>query len=461
MSVQSVSTYSVSASSSEVAANSVEKKDTLDSSLMSLLRQISGMLKQHEENTTGNNKKNNQPVTRSASGDTPAVSDTPSSTGSAGGKTAGTSSTASQMGTNSSNSSDTGRQTLAADHGWGAQGGGTTGGAKATQANVYTVSNRQQLIDALGGNNKTNGTNNTPKIIYIKGTIDMNLGADGKEMTKAQYGSEQAQLAQVMAKVGSNTSIVGLGANAGIINGGLDVSNSHNDIIRNVNFASPYDFFQGKDAEGNPHGRVYSIEAKGTTNLWVDHNTFKDGTAPAGGGITGDQIDFTNGANYGTFSYNQFDSHNKSILIGSSDSTTSDAGKLNVTIDHNEFSDITQRAPRVRYGHVEVANNLYNVSASSQHSYQYSMGVGKDAHITSQNNAFETTGVNASALVKNFGSGGGLTDSGTLVNGKAVNLSTGSGQNAAGAGAIKLDATANVAAIVQSSAGAGNLGKGD
>ncbi|KAE8754887.1 hypothetical protein FSO04_37320 [Paraburkholderia madseniana] len=70
-----------------------------------------------------------------------------------------------------------------------------------------------------------------------------------------------------MANVGSNTTIIGAGSNAKIINGGFNLSNSHNDIVRNLNFQSPNHFFPGKDAEGDPHGRAYSIEAKGTTNL--------------------------------------------------------------------------------------------------------------------------------------------------------------------------------------------------
>ncbi len=59
---------------------------------------------------------------------------------------------------------DLGRQTLGTNDGWGAAFGGTTGGAKASSSNVYTVSNRKQLVSALGGS-----ANSTPKIIYIQG----------------------------------------------------------------------------------------------------------------------------------------------------------------------------------------------------------------------------------------------------------------------------------------------------
>jgi pectate lyase len=357
-------------------------------------------------------------------------------------------------------SGDHSRETLAAGHGWGAQNGGVTGGSKADAAHVYTVSTREQLLAALGGNNATNGSNATPKIIQIKGNIDLNVDSNGKELAKGDFANEKAQLAHDMLNVGSNTTIIGLGANAGISGGGFNLSNQHNIIVRNLAMTSPFDFFPGKDAEGNPHGRVYSIEAKGTQNLWVDHNTFKDGATPSGA-ISGDQLDFTDGANYATVSYNQFQSHNKSILIGSSDGMTSDRGKLNVTIDHNLFAGVSQRDPRVRFGNVEVANNLYQDSSSQANRFQYNLGVGVESKITSQNNAFETNGVNEENLVKRFGASGHLTDSGSLVNGRSVDLSSSPTGSGPGAGSIAhLDPTNEVAAIVLAQSGAGKIDLG-
>ncbi len=384
----------------------------------------------------------------------------------AAGSAAGTAAAASQASApnataSTSTSGDHSRETLAAGHGWGAKNGGVTGGSKADASHVYTVSTRAQLIAALGGNNATNGSNSTPKIIRIEGNIDLNADSSGKEMSKSDFANENAQLQHDMMNVGSNTTIIGVGNNAGISGGGFNLSNQHNIIIRNLNMTSPFDFFPGKDAEGNPHGRVYSIEAKGTQNLWVDHNTFKDGTTPPGS-VSGDQLDFTDGANYATVSNNQFLSHNKSILIGSSDGMTSDKGKLNVTIDHNLFAGVSQRDPRVRFGNVEVANNLYQDSSSQANRFQYNLGVGVDSNITSQNNAFETNGVSTGSLVKRFGNSGHLTDSGSLVNGQAANLSSSPTGSGPGAGGIAhLDATSDVAAKVLAQSGAGRLGLGD
>ncbi|KAE8754888.1 hypothetical protein FSO04_37325 [Paraburkholderia madseniana] len=67
-------------------------------------------------------------------------------------------------------------------YGWCAQNGGGTGGLAADNAHAYTVTDRDQLIAALGGNN-------TPKIICIEGTIDMNADSNGNQMTKAHIGN--------------------------------------------------------------------------------------------------------------------------------------------------------------------------------------------------------------------------------------------------------------------------------
>ena len=61
--------------------------------------------------------------------------------------------------------------------------------------------------------------------------------------------------------------------------------------------------------------------------------------------------------------------------------------------------------------------------------------LGVDANVTSQNNAFETKDISEQRLVKRFGSSGHLTDTGSFVNGKPVDLSsspTGSGPGAGG-----------------------------
>lgn len=52
----------------------------------------------------------------------------------------------------------------------------------AANTHIYTVSNRADLMNVLGNQN-----NQTAKIIYISGTIDMNIGSNGKTLTAADY----------------------------------------------------------------------------------------------------------------------------------------------------------------------------------------------------------------------------------------------------------------------------------
>src|SRR3954467_13382483 len=73
-----------------------------------------------------------------------------------------------------------GRQALPANDGWAAAGAGTTGGSTADDAHVTVVRNRAELVAALGGDNATNTTNATPKIVYVSGKIDLRVDAGNK-----------------------------------------------------------------------------------------------------------------------------------------------------------------------------------------------------------------------------------------------------------------------------------------
>ncbi|MEV6812436.1 pectate lyase, partial [Micromonospora sp. NPDC051296] len=73
-----------------------------------------------------------------------------------------------------------GRHTLPAGDGWAAAGPGTTGGSAAAADRVHVATTRAELVAALGGDNATNVTDATPKIVYVKGTIDGFEGADGR-----------------------------------------------------------------------------------------------------------------------------------------------------------------------------------------------------------------------------------------------------------------------------------------
>ena len=176
-------------------------------------------------------------------------------------------------------------------------------------------------------------------------------------------------------------------------------------------------------------------------------------------------LDIKGGSDYVTASYNVFDQHDKNNLVGSSDSTTSDDGHLTVTFHHNRFTDVTERAPRVRFGRVHVYNNFYEGDRSrAAYPHLYSIGVGYKAQILSEQNAFDIVGASTCPhIVKNPGSSsktGAITDTGSLLNGAALNVATGC-SFAAASWTIPYTYTAspaaNVKALVVPAAGVGKL----
>ena len=201
--------------------------------------------------------------------------------------------------------------------GWAGTNGGTTGGAAAPSTAIYKVSSARQLVDAL----KAQGDN--PKIIKLYGTID---------------------------PTGSNTTLIGVGSDAKLVNTNLVVNGKKNVIIRNLNINLPCDLFPVWDpndgSTGNWNSEYDGVTILASTNVWVDHNVFTD--APK----TDDQLPIENGmlkqchdgaldvknaSDYVTVSNNRFELHEKNNLVGSSDSRTTDDGHLTVTFNNNHY----------------------------------------------------------------------------------------------------------------------------
>ncbi|HET9445686.1 MAG TPA: hypothetical protein VFO35_05475 [Steroidobacteraceae bacterium] len=341
------------------------------------------------------------------------------------------------------NQRDLGRETLHPENGWAASGSGVTGGSAAVDAQIYTVTNRAELIAALnnGVTSSTSPSNpsNEPKIIYVKGAIDANVDDANQPLTCPDYyrngftieqflatfdpavwgrnppsgpveaarvASQQAQQARVRIRPGSNTTIVGLGRDATIrgawldIRGTAGVANSRtNIIVRNITFQDTFDCFPAwaptDGALGAWNSQYDSISLRDTNNVWIDHNTFEDratadSTLPLRFGVIfqvhDGLLDITNASDLVTVSWNRFRNHDKMMLIGSSDTAAADRGKLRVTLHHNLFDGVGQRAPRVRFGQVHVYNNLYDLRSTPN--YVYSWGVGIESALFAEENFF-------------------------------------------------------------------------
>jgi pectate lyase len=98
-------------------------------------------------------------------------------------------------------------------------------------------------------------------------------------------------------------------------------------------------------------------------------------------------LDVTNESDFVTVSWNQFATHDKTMLIGNSDSAPEDREHLRVTIHHNFFDGTGQRTPRVRYGKVHVYNNVYRADRDTN--YRSSWGAGVESQIYAENNYFD------------------------------------------------------------------------
>ena len=347
------------------------------------------------------------------------------------------------------------RQTLPANDGWAAFSTGTSGGSAAVPENVRTVQTRAELVNAL------TELGSTPKIIQIKGTINANVDDNNQPLTCADYqrdgytleaylaafdpavwgrdrepsgpledarvASQRAQSDRISIPVGSNTTLVGLGDDARLVGAQVRLDNVDNVIIRNLRMSDAFDCFPQWDptdgAEGNWNSEYDNIALRGSTHVWVDHNRLDDGdhrdsAQPIYFGrpfvVHDGLLDITNASDLVTASWNQLGDHDKTMLIGSSDSRVSDRGKLRVTLHHNLFQNLGQRVPRVRFGQVHVYNNFYDITDAE--TYVYSWGVGIESQIFAENNFFRAvSGVTPADLISVF-KGTTILARGTLFN---------------------------------------------
>lgn len=353
--------------------------------------------------------------------------------------------------------------------GWASMEGGTSGGADAAEADIRVVTSRAELVAVLGGDNASNGENDTPAIIFISGTIDLATDEEGTPLTAEDFAdpeydheaylsaydpqtygmeaepegpledararSQDAQAAHTVINVGSNKTIFGLGEDAEIINGTLNINDVSNVIVRNIHVADSYDMFPAWDGtdgdEGNWNSEYDLIQVRESDHVWIDHNTFTDGERPDHEEevIFGRRVqhhdgavDIVNASSYVTLTANHIQNHDKTHLIGSSDSRETDRDQLKVTLAGNWYENSGQRAPRVRYGQVHVFNNLHEGSSEADYAFNYAWGAGIESAIYAQNNAFEMSGDIEPADVIGIYKGTALYEEGSLFNGEPVDL---------------------------------------
>jgi pectate lyase len=213
--------------------------------------------------------------------------------------------------------------------------GGTTGGAAGP---TVTVSNASDFETYVGSHD--------PYVIQVSGTIDL--------------GGSQANVRE-------NKTIIGLGADAGII-GGLKISHYNNLIVRNLTI-------QGSNGDG--------LTIQDCRNVWIDHCTIIDASDGS--------LDIVHASDWVTVSWCKFyytinSGHNYVNLIGHSDSNSSeDMGTLHVTFHNNWWSTLSvERMPSVRFGRVHLFNNYFNAPGNN-----YCIRTRLYAEVLAENNYFE------------------------------------------------------------------------
>lgn len=283
--------------------------------------------------------------------------------------------------------------------------GKTTGGQGGQEV---TVTSLAQLKAALA--------DNTPRIIYVSGTI---------------RGRGEAPI-----YVKSNKSVIG---NSGAVLHGIQffVFGVNNIIFQNLTFRN--------------YVKHAAIQIKEKAHhIWVDHCDFAT-DKNRGWDYWGKDITITREADYVTVSWNKFhDTHLSVLISGGIKGHESDAGKLRVTLHHNYWYNVSEREPSMNYGRVHMFNN-YHLNNSG-----YSIGTRAGGIVRTDNEYFENCAVPIRTKVGNNPEG--------YISGVNTNIYKNSGKNIITTTESKwvpeyeyksyLHAAADVPSIVMNGAGA-------
>ncbi|MDE6773744.1 MAG: Ig-like domain-containing protein [Treponemataceae bacterium] len=205
----------------------------------------------------------------------------------------------------------------------------------------------------------------------------------------------------------SGTTLIGKGPNCGIRGGSIQISNASNIQIRNLTIQDAFDPFPHHEVKDNGTTDGYNAQWDGINiqntceNIWIDHVTFED-TMTLGyvytQGVQDDDhhekwqtydglCDMKDDSTNITISNCIFRNHDKTMLIGSSDSN-GDNTKRFVTLQGNYFYNCGQRLPMVRNTTIHILNNYYDADSNPRYKQQYAVGCRKNSIIYAEANYF-------------------------------------------------------------------------
>jgi pectate lyase len=303
----------------------------------------------------------------------------------------------------------------AGEEGWATVAGATYGGACGTTVTVTSLSQLQ-----TEANKKV-----TAETILVDG-----LFTGSGEIT-----------------VRDNKSIIGVGANSGLVGIGLSIEHLHpaNVVVRNLHIS-------GVTADSGDGDAIHIQDAD---HIWIDHNTLSS-DLDHGVDYYDGLLDATHASDYITASWNHLATHIKGSLLGhDDDNAAEDTGHLRVTYHHNWFDRTMERNPRIRFGDpVHIYDNYYsNITGSDDY---YGIASTQDGGALVEDNVFEN-------VVQACWSASGYADSGPgrLVARDNQLINSGpcetNGTVAAIPYAYALEDVGTVKASVTTGAGAGHL----
>ena len=144
----------------------------------------------------------------------------------------------------------------------------------------------------------------------------------------------------------TNVSILGVGDGGEFDEIGFKVTRAENVVFRNLAIR------EVSQGEGD------AIEVtEQSSNVWIDHNEFSSEKEGVDKDYYDGLVDIKHGSEYITVSWNRFEDHWKTSLVGHNDDA--DAAPDLITYHHNLFSNLNTRVPLVRFADVHMLNNVF------------------------------------------------------------------------------------------------------
>ena len=196
----------------------------------------------------------------------------------------------------------------------------------------------------------------------------------------------------------SDKTLIGLGTGSGIKGGTVSIADASNIALRNLTIQDAYDPFPHYESGDGFNAQHDAIGIQGTcSNIWIDHCTLKDtlyaGTVSISDGKsekwqTYDGLcDMKGDVKNITVSNCKFMEHDKTMLVGSSDTDGSNETRT-LTLSGNYFYNCGQRLPMARNVKAHIYNNYYDAESSPHYKQQYAVGCRAGSLIIAENNYF-------------------------------------------------------------------------